>query len=45
MSLIISALRRPITILVAVIGIALTAGLALTRMSVDIFPNLNLPVI
>ena len=45
MNLIISALRRPITVLVAVIGIALTAGLALTRMSVDIFPNLNLPVI
>src|SRR4029434_5262659 len=45
MNLIISALRRPITILVAVIGIALAFGLALTRMSVDIFPNLNLPVI
>ena len=45
MNLIIGALRRPITILVAVIGIALAAGLALTRMSVDIFPNLNLPVI
>jgi multidrug efflux pump subunit AcrB len=44
-SLIIGALRRPVTILVAVIGLALTAGLALTRMSVDIFPNLNLPVI
>jgi multidrug efflux pump subunit AcrB len=44
-NLIISALRRPITILVAVIGIALASGLALTRMSVDIFPNLNLPVI
>src|SRR5882724_9903851 len=45
MNLIIGAQRRPITILVAVIGIALAAGLALTRMSVDIFPNLNLPVI
>ena len=45
MNLIISALRRPITVLVAVIGIALASGLALTRMSVDIFPNLNLPVI
>ena len=45
MNLIIGALRRPITILVAVIGIALASGLALTRMSVDIFPNLNLPVI
>ena len=45
MNLIINALRRPVTILVAVIGIALASGLALTRMSVDIFPNLNLPVI
>src|SRR4029434_7513359 len=45
MNLSISALRRPITILVVVIGIALASGLALTRMSVDIFPNLNLPVI
>src|SRR5215211_4417306 len=45
MNLIISALRRPVTILVAVIGMALASGLALTRMSVDIFPNLNLPVI
>ena len=39
------ALRRPITILVAVIGIALLSALALTRMSVDTFPNLNLPVV
>jgi len=45
MWLINSALRRPITILVAVIGIALGSLLALTRMPVDIFPNLNLPVI
>src|SRR5439155_4796792 len=40
-----SALIRPFTILVAVIAIALCSGLALTRMPVDIFPNLNLPVI
>jgi multidrug efflux pump subunit AcrB len=39
------ALRRPITVMVAVIGIALCAVLALTRMPIDIFPNLNLPVI
>ena len=45
MNLIITALRRPITILVTVIGVALASGLALTRMPVDIFPNLNLPVI
>src|SRR5437899_6553684 len=40
-----AALRRPITILVAVIGVALCSILAITRMPVDIFPNLNLPVI
>src|SRR6266487_4500581 len=40
-----AALRRPITIVVAVIGIALCSILAITRMPVDIFPNLNLPVI
>ncbi|HEV2472852.1 MAG TPA: efflux RND transporter permease subunit, partial [Chthonomonadales bacterium] len=39
------ALRRPITVLVAVIALALCAVLALTRMPEDIFPNLNLPVI
>ena len=45
MWLIRAALRRPITVLVAVIGIALLSVLALTRMPIDIFPNLNLPVI
>jgi len=45
MWLINTALRRPFTILVAVIGIALGSVLAVTRMPVDIFPNLNLPVI
>src|SRR5258705_2702896 len=45
MWLINGAMRRPITILVAVIAISLGALLACTRMSVDIFPNLNLPVI
>jgi multidrug efflux pump subunit AcrB len=45
MWLINSALRRPFTILVIIIGIALGSMLALTRMPVDIFPNLNLPVI
>ncbi len=39
------ALRRPVTILVAVLGIALGSGLAYRRMAVDIFPTLNLPVI
>lgn len=45
MWLINTALRRPFTILVAVIGLALGSILAVTRMPVDIFPNLNLPVI
>src|SRR6266705_1717428 len=39
------AMRRPITIMIAVIAIALGAILAYTRMAVDIFPNLNQPVI
>jgi len=39
------AMRRPVTILVAVISIAFCSILALVRMRVDIFPNLNLPVI
>ncbi len=45
MWLIRAALRRPITILVAVIAVALTAFFAVSRMRADIFPNLNLPVI
>jgi multidrug efflux pump subunit AcrB len=39
------ALRSPIMIIVLVIGIALCSILAYQRMSVDIFPNLDLPVI
>src|SRR4029079_17473301 len=45
MWLIRAALRRPITILVAVIAIALTAVFAVSRMRADIFPDLDLPVI
>ena len=45
MWLIRAALRRPITILVAVIAVALTAVFAVTRMRADIFPDLDLPVI
>src|SRR5262252_9097309 len=40
-----SALRNPISVIVFVIGVALSSILALTRMPIDIFPNLNLPVI
>jgi multidrug efflux pump subunit AcrB len=39
------AMRRPITVMVAIIAIVLGCGLALSRIEVDIFPRLNLPVI
>ena len=45
MRLVLAALRRPISVLVAVAAIALCAVLALTRMPVDIFPNLGAPAI
>jgi multidrug efflux pump subunit AcrB len=45
MWLIRAALRRPITVLVAVIAVALTAVFAVSRMRIDIFPDLDLPVI
>ena len=45
MRLLRSALRNPISVIVLVIGVALCSILALTRMPIDIFPNLNLPVI
>jgi multidrug efflux pump subunit AcrB len=45
MWLIRAALRRPIATLVLVIGIALCSILAVGRMRIDIFPDLNLPVI
>src|SRR5271157_1244021 len=45
MWLIRTALRRPISVLVLVIAVALGAVLASLRMRTDIFPNLDLPVI
>src|SRR5579863_8679526 len=45
MGLIHAALRRPVTVLVMVIAVALCSILALLRMRTDIFPNLDLPVI
>lgn len=45
MGLILAALRRPVTVLVAMVAIALGFGLAVVRMPKDIFPALNLPVI
>ena len=45
MWLIRAALRRPISVLVAVIAVASTAAFAVSRMRADIFPDLDLPVI
>ncbi len=45
MWLVLAALRRPITILVAVLAIVLGSALALRRMQVDIFPDLGAPAI
>ena len=45
MWLIRAALRRPVSVLVAVIAVALTAVFAVSRMRADIFPDLDLPVI
>jgi multidrug efflux pump subunit AcrB len=39
------AMRRPITVMVAVVAIAMGCVLALRRIDIDIFPRLNLPVI
>ncbi|HZQ51596.1 MAG TPA: efflux RND transporter permease subunit [Bryobacteraceae bacterium] len=41
MRLVLFALSRPLTIIVAVIGVALAAILAVARMDVDIFPNVG----
>ena len=45
MWLVLAALRRPITVLVAVLAILLSSTLAVRRMQADIFPNLGAPVI
>src|SRR6266487_3917480 len=39
------SLRRPITIFVAMLGLALMAYFSFRRMPVDIFPNLDLTMI
>ena len=39
------ALRRPITIIVIVVAIALSSILAIQRTRIDIFPTLDLPII
>src|SRR3954469_12709381 len=45
MNLVSFALRRPVTILVAVIGLVLAGLLALDRMQRDVFPDLGIPTI
>ena len=45
MRLVIAALRRPLTVVVALIAIALCAALAIQRMPVDIFPQVGDPAI
>lgn len=45
MNLVDAALRRPITVLVLIVALALGAFLALRQMRVDILPNLATPVI
>jgi multidrug efflux pump subunit AcrB len=39
------SLRRPMTIFVGMVGLALLGYFAFLRLPIDIFPNLNLPVI
>lgn len=45
MNLVQLALRRPVTILVVVIGVVIAAGLAIRSTARDIFPGLNTPTI
>src|SRR5947207_5581424 len=45
MNLLTFALRRPITLMVLLAGLIVASGLAFWRMKIDIFPNLNLPVV
>ena len=45
MWLVLSAMRRPITVMVIVVSVALCSFLALRSMRVDIFPSLGAPVI
>jgi multidrug efflux pump subunit AcrB len=45
MNPIVFALRHPLTVLVAVVAIAGGSALAVSRMKIDVFPDLNLPVI
>ena len=45
MNLVASSFRRPITVIVLVLAVVLGAGLAVQKMSRDIFPTLGIPTI
>src|SRR5271156_986899 len=45
MNPIVFAMKRPVTIMVVIIGLLIGSGLAVLRMKIDIFPALNLPVV
>src|SRR5438874_2529985 len=45
MNPIVFAMRHPITVLVAIVAVVLGAVLAVFRMPIDIFPDLNTPII
>ncbi|MGE3803886.1 MAG: efflux RND transporter permease subunit, partial [Gemmataceae bacterium] len=45
MNPIVFALRHPITVMTLLVALLVGSVLAITRMRVDIFPSLNLPVI
>jgi multidrug efflux pump subunit AcrB len=45
MWLVLAAMRRPVTVLVAVVSIAICAALAVVRTRADIFPDLGSPTI
>src|SRR6516162_9887807 len=45
MNPILFALRHPVTVMVALVGLLVGGAFAVWRMKVDIFPALNLPVI
>src|SRR3954467_3974454 len=45
MNPVVFALRHPITVMVLLAGLLVGSCLALSRMKIDIFPNLDLPVI
>src|SRR3981189_3159048 len=45
MNPIVFALRHPITVMVAMVALVVGSVLAVSRMRIDIFPALNLPVI